>query len=172
MRTTGKKFQQSALTETTLVQTCRTVRAACFVISVLVIPSCNTPGMQEDVSQFGSSPIAQRVLPESYSDRGDQTDRELEVWVSEHCKINNPESARACGLQIGMSCNDASDPKVECVFIGIRRSRPVQFAISSSRPSIVGPWSSGQAVVVLRFSAPGPFSIDYTAGPIAEEATK
>ena len=144
-----------------------------FIITLaLVLSGCVQPGMQEDLSQFGDSLIAREVLPATYSERGDTTDRELEAWVSQQCTIRDAPSARHCAIHIGMTCNDMSAPEVECVFVGTRRSRAVQFLLSPSSPSSVGEWRSGEAKVLLFYSAPGPVRIDYSATPVSEAKQK
>jgi hypothetical protein len=133
----------------------------CVSFAALVCVGCVYRGAQEDNSLFGDSAIARRVLPATYTDRGDRTDRDLEEWVMSNCLVTDRESVIACGRQIGMTCEPKSLQEPECVFIGITRVRAVEYAVSPSFPGKIGAWGQGAAVVKMAYAEPRRVSVDY-----------
>lgn len=146
--------------------------AAPFIVGIaLSAGACLQRGVQQDTSLFGDSAIARRVLPETYTNRGEKTDHDLESWILDVCRITDRDSVMACGKKIGMDCQRIGDES-ECKFIGIHRARSVEYFFSPSLPTTAGPWGQGAAVVTLRYEEYGRINLSYAWLPDYRETER
>ena len=129
-----------------------TVRGQSFSIPIqslapaallLLVSGCAVPGMQEDFSAYGASPIAKQTRVYTYA--GDLATIEMNIasWVGDQCPNSNLVEFRTCASALGLHCADASPGQsLPCTFNGMYRRRQVSFIASPSYPQSAREWQS------------------------------